>query len=122
MKSTQLFVLAALSAVFAEAALEHGTELEDTLIGGIESLNVHEKFVTFEAVLGKPALHDELEDSKCRLSICLAKSLSEDISLLSKSSYHHLEGFTAIMHMHNRILASFISTLTECSNRLILSV
>lgn len=68
MKSTQLVVVAALGAVFAQAALEHGTELEDTVIEGLESLNMHEKFVTFEAILGKPALHDELEDSKCQLS------------------------------------------------------
>ena len=62
----RLTALALLAAVSVAAEEEHHMNMEETIIGNLESVApTNGKFYTYTAHLGKPAMHEDFLDGKC---------------------------------------------------------
>ena len=78
MKSTLL--VSAILASIANAVEEHNFDLEETIIDGIDQfVPAGEKFYSYTSHLGKPAMHEELEDGKK-----IHQSFTDHIRLLNQ--------------------------------------
>lgn len=79
MKSTLL--VSAILASIANAVEEHNFDLEETIIDGIDQfVPAGEKFYSYTSHLGKPAMHEELEDGKNLINL---SQITSDYSIKS---------------------------------------